>query len=446
MVLGWFSKEVKSTYLARPDEYANDLIYLHPDKSVPRGTKLTVRSDECVLFFREGRYIGRINAGSVILDTANIPFLGHLIVDQFTGGNQFLCELFYVSLSETIFNVSAKELGQFKDSNSANVVSVNGRFSYTVRVLDPAKLIIELGGQNTTSGAIIQNIFNGRMINQLRKSVGLRSQRMPILSVVSNFDSEAISDEVKRLGHDEFSPLGIGIGRVYDMALGLDDASFQLLREFGKQESELALQEKGMRLAKGEGFAEFNLVQGQRAALEGLGKGLGVGNGPLIMGGMNFGANLTGSTRPQVRSAPARGGAVFNAQAAFLLRTDNGETGPFSPRQIALMAISKGMNLSEMIVRGTEDSEEVTFTADMEPQIANEYKRRMPKSAPAPVSGSSQAFDLAFEASIGDGVLSVEELSMLANLAVTLTIDRDVNLAAVRIRAMAQARGVTVPN
>ena len=90
MALGWFSKEVKTTYVLRPDEYANDLIYLHPDRSVPRGTKLTVRSDECVLFFREGKYIGRINAGSVILDTANIPFLGHVIVDQFTGGNHLL--------------------------------------------------------------------------------------------------------------------------------------------------------------------------------------------------------------------------------------------------------------------------------------------------------------------------------------------------------------------
>lgn len=55
MVFGWLTNETKSLYIARPDEFANDLIYLHPDKSIPRGTKLTVRSNECALFFREGQ-------------------------------------------------------------------------------------------------------------------------------------------------------------------------------------------------------------------------------------------------------------------------------------------------------------------------------------------------------------------------------------------------------
>lgn len=101
MVLGWFSKETKSMYVARPAERADDLIYLHPDKSIPRGTKLTVRSDECVLFFREGKYIGKVNPGTTVqLDTANIPFLGHLLIDKFTDANHFICEVFFVRLSE----------------------------------------------------------------------------------------------------------------------------------------------------------------------------------------------------------------------------------------------------------------------------------------------------------------------------------------------------------
>ena len=77
--------------------------------------------------------------------------------------------------------------------------------------------------------------------------------------------------------------------------------SERMLRLEGLGQFRAALQEEGMRLAQGEGFAEFNLVQGQRAALEGLGKGLGTGNGPMIMSGMSLGANLTGN-RP--RRAP----------------------------------------------------------------------------------------------------------------------------------------------
>jgi len=41
MVFGWLTNETKALYVARPAEYANDLIYLHRDKSIPRGTKLT---------------------------------------------------------------------------------------------------------------------------------------------------------------------------------------------------------------------------------------------------------------------------------------------------------------------------------------------------------------------------------------------------------------------
>ena len=42
---------------------ANELIWSHPDRSIPRGAKITVRSDEIALFFREGKYIGRMVFG-----------------------------------------------------------------------------------------------------------------------------------------------------------------------------------------------------------------------------------------------------------------------------------------------------------------------------------------------------------------------------------------------
>ena len=40
-MLGFFTKETKSFYIARPAEAARDFIYLHPDTSIPRGAKIT---------------------------------------------------------------------------------------------------------------------------------------------------------------------------------------------------------------------------------------------------------------------------------------------------------------------------------------------------------------------------------------------------------------------
>lgn len=377
--MSWISDETKKMYIARPEDAVGRLIYLYPDKSIPRGAKITVRSDEWALFFREGRFVARMDAGTEVLDTANLPFLGHLLIDNFTNANHFICEIFFVARNELNLQQPSGPLGQYRDLNSANVVSIDGGFSYTVRVVDPVKLITQLGGQSARSGEAVQHVINGRMLNLLRRAVGLWTLKSPVLNVVSNVESEAISQEIRALADAEFIPLGIGLGRIFDLNISLDPASLDLLRHFGKQEANLALQEKGSRIATHEGFAEFNLVQGQRAALEGLGKGMASGHGPVLMTG-GLGMDLT--RRNQSRAVPpgnaARLGTVLPNQAMFLIYTDRGTTGPYSARQVALMAISKGTPLAGVQIRSTDDPEEVSFTADLEPQIAAEYKRRLP--------------------------------------------------------------------
>jgi len=451
MIFGWLTKEANSFYFARPAAEANKLIYLHPDRSFARGTKITVRSDECALFFREGSYIGRINAGSVILDTANIPFLGHLIVDKFTDANHFICEIFFVTLKETVLQIKETNIGQYSDRNSANIVSISAKMSFTVKISDPAKLILELGGQSKDSAAMVEEILSGRILNQFRKAVAKRVMRSPVLDVVSNFDAEDISQDLKLLTHEEFEPLGVGIGRFFDLAMSLDDESIEVLRAFGRQESELRLQAKGMELATGDGFAEFNLVQGQRAALEGLGKGLGTGNSPLIMSGMGLAANLTVplSRHPQ-RTQSVRANSIVTSPLTFLLKTDLGETGPYSSRQIALIALSKGQQLSSLAIRSTSLSDDTWYPADAEPQILAEFVRRNPSSkndVSSNVSRGSRengALQVAFDGAIKDGVLAIDDFDMLSRLILMLKLEQDIESATSRLRAMARLQNIAI--
>ena len=122
----WIKNETKSLYIARPDDSANELIWAHPDRSIPRGAKITDRSDEIALFYREGKLIGRIPPGTVLMDTANVPFLGHLLIDQFTGGNQFITELYFCKTSETQVSLYQENIGQYTDLLSTNLVSLFG--------------------------------------------------------------------------------------------------------------------------------------------------------------------------------------------------------------------------------------------------------------------------------------------------------------------------------
>ncbi len=397
MVFNFFTKETKSFYIARPPEAARDLIYLHPDNSIPRGAKITVRSDECALFFQEGKYIGTLDRGSTTqIDTANIPFLGHGLINAFTDGNQFLTEVFFVLLSETIVNIDSIPLGQYQDLNSKNVVSVYGNFQYTFRVKQPVNLIREIGGQSNYSQDSVLQIFNGRMLNALRRCVGQRALQLPMLSIVSNIDSEKLSDELRSFCAQEFEKAGVELVRIFDMNLNLDDESYELLREFGKQESNLAIQSKGAQIANQDGFAEFNIVQGQRAALEGMGQGLSTGKGSVLMG-MGMGANLTTIRPGSGRSAPQdRGGAqssykgsTLSSPRNYLISGPSGEAGPYSARQIALNAIASKKLLTELLIRGEDDPVGAYFPADAEPQIVAEYNRRAGTPNVAPPSGVS---------------------------------------------------------
>ena len=382
MALNFFTKETKSFYIARPPEAARDLIYQHPDKSIPRGAKLTVRSDECALFFREGKYIGKVNPGTTTqIDTANIPFLGHGLIDAFTDGNHFLTEVFFVLLSEFISPISDLPLGTYRDLRSTKYLNMFCSFSYTFRVHDPHKLITTVGGQSAGSQNVIISIFDGRMLNGLKKLVGQRVAKVPISEIISNVDSDQLSSELGDFIREELNNSGITLVRIFGMGLYLDDESLGELKAFGQQESDLVIQSMGAQVASQQGFAEFNIVQGQRAALEGMGAGLATGKGTVMMG-MGMGANLTNirsSTSNAQRSDRSGGyarGTTLAPPRNYLISTPTGETGPFSARQIALTAITSKKTLADVMIRGEDDTMGAYFPADAEPQIVTEYNRR----------------------------------------------------------------------
>lgn len=382
-MFNWIKNETKSLYIARPDSAANELVWAHPDRSIPRGAKITVRSDEVALFFREGRLIGRISPGTVLMDTANVPFLGHLLIDQFTGGNQFITELYFCKTSETQVSLYQESIGQYIDLLSTNLVSLYGGLKYTLVVSDPEKLIQGIGGQNVTSSDLAVEKLNGRVNNALRNIVGQLSKARQITDVTSGALTDAITTALQEKLSQEFSQMGVQLIRLLNLVIALDPTSEGLLREFGKRRSDLRIQEMGAQLATQDGFAEFNLIQGQRQALEGLGDGLATGNSPILMGGFGLAANLTGGvTRSRVsRSAsasmPSRGGPIRGERKFFYVLNQQ-EEGPLTARNLALLALSKNMSLEDLMIRAEDDDPNNIYAAQFEPSIRDEYNRRKP--------------------------------------------------------------------
>jgi membrane protease subunit (stomatin/prohibitin family) len=381
-MFNWIKNETKSLYIARPDNAANELIWAHPDRSIPRGAKITVRSDEIALFYREGRLIGRISPGSVLMDTANVPFLGHLLIDQFTGGNQFITELYFCKTSETQVSLHQQNIGQYTDLLSTNLVSLFGGLEYTLVVSDPEQLIQGIGGQNIISSDLAIEKLNGRVNNALRNVVGQLSKVHQITDITSGSLTESITSTLHEKLSNEFSRMGVQLIRPLNLIISLDPQSEVLLREFGKRRSDLRIQEMGAQIATQEGFAEFNLIQGQRQALEGLGDGLATGNSPILMGGLGLAANLTGSTRSRVTRAntsnsTGRGGLIRGERKFFCTFNDQ-EQGPLSARNLALLALSKNVALKDLMIRSEDDDPSNLYAAEYEPSIRDEYNRRKP--------------------------------------------------------------------
>ena len=232
------------------------------------------------------------------------------------------------------------------------------------------------------STANVVSMLDGRITNGLRKSIGLLSTKAPILNIVSNAESERVSQELIGSARAEFESMGILLVRIVSLELKLDEQSLGLLRDFGRQESALALQEKGAEIASRDGYAQYNLVQGQRAALEGMGQGMATGK-PMMMFGGGFGGDLTRApaSRPAASpTAPRPYQAPILAQPAqYYILTDGGtkETGPFSAGFVAVQAISKNWDLINLMVRA-EDSQGIMMASEVSTIVA-EYRRRKPQ-------------------------------------------------------------------
>jgi membrane protease subunit (stomatin/prohibitin family) len=136
----------KRMMIARPDAAKSQVVYKHPDQTFPFWSQLTVDSDEVCLFFKDGQFKGLLSAGRHTLDTQNIPFLNN-IVDRFTGGNVFISELFFVTVSPIYNEGFGGPLGSMRDPELDLRVNPRVFGTYSFRVADPTRFVIEFWRQ-----------------------------------------------------------------------------------------------------------------------------------------------------------------------------------------------------------------------------------------------------------------------------------------------------------
>lgn len=188
-VMDFVKNGVRELMIARPDQYKYLIVYKHPDQTIPFWTQLTVDSDECAVFFKDGRVVGVLPPGRHTLSTQNIPFLGQ-IVDKFTGGNVFISEIFFVKTAPLRSIPFGGPCGEIIDPGTGLQVPIriNGEFSLVVT--DAVAFVVGYTGQAAQSADNDQILhwIKGRFIN----SVGTvltelcEAEHKSVLSVINN--------------------------------------------------------------------------------------------------------------------------------------------------------------------------------------------------------------------------------------------------------------------
>src|ERR1700756_4429476 len=114
-------KGAQEMFIARPDEAKDLLVFKWPDRTIPMKAQITVGQDEVALFYKDGKFVGQLEAGRHTLETQKIPFLSPLI-DKVTGGNVLMAEVWYVTTREVGGMQFGGKIGDVEDPKSGMAI------------------------------------------------------------------------------------------------------------------------------------------------------------------------------------------------------------------------------------------------------------------------------------------------------------------------------------
>jgi membrane protease subunit (stomatin/prohibitin family) len=229
---------VKEMMIARPDNVKQLLVYKHPDQNVPTMSQLTVDSDECALFFKDGKYQGYLPPGRHTLNSQNIPFLNQLVT-QFTGGNVFIAEIFFVKMQPVRGCRFGGPLESMEDPVLFEYVTPRMFGEFAMQIVDPVRFVIGYYGQAAGSMDNEQTLkwVEGKFFLSVKAVVGqICSARQKSLQDLGGMSMDIMNAIMQHAPNLE--EIGVRITEMGDFRISLNDEDKALLREANKTRGE----------------------------------------------------------------------------------------------------------------------------------------------------------------------------------------------------------------
>ncbi len=307
-IINFVKGGVKELAIARPDEAKGDIIYKHPDQTIPMKAQLTVDADELALFFKDGVMVGSFGPGRHTLDAQSIPFLGQLI-DKFTGGNVFLAEVFFVNTREMTDVKFGGPIGKVRDVQSGLLVQMMVHGTFSARVLDPPRLVIGLVGLQKQQGNLFLQWFRDQVLKVMKDDIAelCVKKKWPLLDVTSGAYTEEIIAEVLVGVRPHVDPCGIEVTGIGNFNLAMKD-------EDEKRLNKLYETSAYVNMAGGiQGFQQVAAASAMMNAGEAMKEGGGAGGSgnPMLAGaGLGLGMAMAGQFAQAMQPGAARPAAA----------------------------------------------------------------------------------------------------------------------------------------
>ncbi|MGH7280394.1 MAG: SPFH domain-containing protein [Polyangiaceae bacterium] len=170
-VFNFVQQGVREMMIARPDQAKPLLVYKHPDQNFPMYSQLTVDSDECAVFFKDGQVMGVLPPGRHTLQTQNIPFLNRL-VNSFTGGQVFICEIYFVRTTPKRGIPFGGPIGDMIDPLTGEQVSPRIFGEFSLLITDPVRYVVAFHGQAAGEDPGSDEWIKGLFMNGVKTTLG----------------------------------------------------------------------------------------------------------------------------------------------------------------------------------------------------------------------------------------------------------------------------------
>lgn len=294
-IMDFVKGSTKELAIARPDDAKGRLIYKHPDTTIPNKAQLTVGMDEIAFFYKDGQFVGKIEAGRHTLESGNIPFLSR-IVDSFTGGNLFKAEIWFVSTREMAgpdYRFGGR-IGDVEDPKTKLAIQLMVHGDYSLQVTDPALLIQFYGQRANALDSEFLGFFRQRFLMTMREAIAdlLAQRQLPLLDVTSGkLSSEIEQAVIKKANETLTTAYGVKIIRMGNYVVSMKAEDEATLKSMYKDmaQMQMAGQMQGnlanyQQYAMGKAVMNSGDSGGENPIMTGAGLGMGMMMAQQMMG------------------------------------------------------------------------------------------------------------------------------------------------------------------